>query len=123
MGRRNLFFCLLALTLIFSSVSVWAGGYGAIAYSAETNTWGYSYGYGSRDEAIASAEMRCGKPDCVWKTWFRNGCGSLAKGSNGILGWDGGYKTRSEAEDAATRACRRNGGENCEAICWACSHN
>ena len=122
MRRKSLLSCFSALLIVLVPLCVLAGGYGAIAYSESEDVTGYSYGYNSAQQAINSAEARCGKPNCAWKTWFRNACGALAKGSNGILGWDGGLVGRQRAEEAALAACRRHGGEDCKIICWACSH-
>ena len=94
--------------------------FGAIAYSDSTGDWGSSYNYDSREEAIEEALRRCGRSDCVYKVWFRNSCGVIAKASNGALGWSYGSKSLLEAKFWALEECAKRG-EGCKILCWSCT--
>lgn len=95
--------------------------FGAIAYSKSTGRWGYSYGYRDPSSANNAAMNRCDRDDCEVKLVCWNGCGALAKGRDGGMGW-GTAGPRSGAEVQALQEC--NGVDNnCEIICWACSGN
>jgi Domain of unknown function (DUF4189) len=78
---------LLAFTVLSFCPSIAAARnyYGAIAYSPDTGSAGYSYNYHSRFDAEAIALRHCGRDGtgCRIVTWFRNGCGALAKGPKG----------------------------------------
>ncbi len=93
--------------------------FGAIAYSKSTGRWGYSYGYGDPSSANNAARNECGRDDCEVKVVFWNGCGALAKGRNGGMGW-GTAGSRYGAESRALQECN-SVDSDCEIICWACS--
>ena len=109
--------------LFFGYPEVFAADkYGAIAYSRSTGGHGYSYDYSTRAAAEARAIRECRRQtkagDCYVLVWFRNGCGALAKGSNGYgSGW-GTYK--SLAKQNAIKSCSRNT-YNCRVVRWVCT--
>lgn len=119
---KKLFLTGLLVGLIASvTIPVFAGSYGAIAYSPSTGCHGYAYGHCSAQKAIAIAIKGCGKSDCESKANFSNACGAIAKATNGALGI--GISTISLC-DAAERAlfyCRYYGGKDCIIICQICS--
>jgi hypothetical protein len=59
--------------------------FGAIAYSANTGTLGYSYDYLSDGAAQQAALQSCGN-DCTVVVSFTNGCGALAVGAAAHMG-------------------------------------
>jgi len=118
--------CLVALGLNTAHGLTYVPGYrnsnaqfGSIAYSKSTGHWGYSYGYGDPTSANLGARNYCGKDDCEVMVVFWNGCGALAKGRNGGMGW-GTAGSRSGAESQALQECNSIDSD-CEVICWACS--
>ncbi len=98
--------------------------YGAFATSANTFSWGSSYGYKAKDLAIKDAIARCaesGAKDCTMQMWFYHGCAALAirKGDeetrNGS--WGSARKATKEiAEREALKFCEEFGGKGCEIV-------
>lgn len=112
---------LAGLFVALVATTVFAGSYGAIAYSPSIGCHGYAYGYYSAQEAIAAAVGGCGRSDCESRASFSDACGALAKATNGAIGT--GISTTS-LYDAVARAlfyCRYYGGEDCVIICEICS--
>ena len=103
----------------FGPAYAWADMYGAIAYSSSGDRWGTSYNFRSRSEAESRALSECGSSDCVVKVWFKNGCGALATGDDGSLGW-GWSGSRSGAESRALSECQKRT-SGCRVRCWACT--
>jgi Domain of unknown function (DUF4189) len=93
--------------------------YGAIAFSPDTGSVGYSYNYGTRNGAENRALAECGRRDCVAVIWFRNACGALATGDGNGYGYAWAV-TRAEAEDTALNQCNRYT-TNCAYNTWACT--
>lgn len=120
MKKAVTIFCCVALALLILPQLVVAQSYGAIAYSQSTGNWGSSYNFGSSESAIREAEQRCGQPDCVWKVWFQNSCGALAKASNGALGWSYCYDSLECAKARALAECEKRG-DDCNILCWSCT--
>src|SRR5262245_41087795 len=56
------------------------GSYGALAYSAKTGDYGYSYGFNSREQAEQRAKKECGQNDCEIAAWYSRACGAIAAG-------------------------------------------
>jgi Domain of unknown function (DUF4189) len=102
--------------MMTGATSAWAD-YAAIAYSAETRSWGYAAGYGSRADAEAVAKSRCKGADARPVVWVRNGWAALAIGDDGARGWGWSSSSLSEAKSMAIR----NAGPNASVRCWACS--
>jgi hypothetical protein len=108
----------LAATLMLFAVTVSAkADYGAIAYSPETRSWGYSFGYGSRAEAENAAISRCKGADARIAVWVRNGWAALAVGDDGVRGWGWSSSSLSDAKSMALQ----NAGRNSTIRCWVYS--
>ncbi len=123
MKKLHLLMLAILMTVIFIlGVSQSKAEYGAIAYSSSTGRCGYSQGHGSADGAIAAAKANCGESDCVWKAWFRDSCGALARAESGATGYSHGFNNMDDAKKRALAECQ-NRGSNCRLICWACSGN
>jgi len=105
----------LAISLAISSQI--AFGYGAIAYSKSTGSYGYSYDASSKESAFESAIDYCGKSDCKAVLWVNDSCGALARKNNNIsvigTGWG---STRSAAIDSAHTTC----GGGCKTVTSVC---
>ncbi|MCC7271999.1 MAG: DUF4189 domain-containing protein [Alphaproteobacteria bacterium] len=101
--------------------TVCADGWGAIAFSAQTGAWGYSFDHDSRGRADRVALGHCGRraPDCRIVTSFVNACGALAVQGRTAAGGTG--KSRAEAEAASLAACRATAGGGCAVTAWACN--
>jgi len=102
-----------AILLITSAAH--AGSFGAIAYSIETGSYGYSTGYSYRQAAESAAHDYCyqnGASDCNTVIWFNNACGALSLSSNGVYG--AAYNASiNRAQNAAVDYCVANGGDGC----------
>ena len=106
MGRCSCFALVFAVLLFLSPGAAVAqdNQYGAIAYSPSTRAIGLSSDQPSREEAARVALALCGKSDCRFAAWFRNGCGALAIGEGG--GWGTGVGTSQiYAERYALEVC------------------
>ena len=107
------------LTAVLACTAVPAfAQYGSIAFSSNTEAgygWGFSWGYGSRQDAKYRAVRECrdkGGANCAEIGWFHNNCGALAISPEG--GYGTGYgNTRVAAESKALSACRSAGNSNC----------
>jgi serine/threonine-protein kinase len=93
--------------------------FGAIAYSASTQRWGYSKDFSSREGAERRAITECNAGDCVVKVWFGNACGAIAKAQNGSVGW-GWDNSKAVAEGKAMQECFKVG-NNCTVLCSVCT--
>jgi Domain of unknown function (DUF4189) len=101
---------LTALTVVAVScfaTSVFADQHAAIAYSASTGQYGYSYGFSDLGDAETDAINRCGATDAVVVTWSRNEWCSLALSDDGSYGWGSG-ETQDESDANAMSACTGN---------------
>jgi serine/threonine-protein kinase len=108
---------LLAVTL--GSTAALADYYGAIAFSQDTGSAGYSYDYGSQYGAEQRALAECGNGACAVVIWFRNACGALATGNGNGYG-TGWAVTRADAEQIALSNCFQYT-DNCSNNTWACT--
>jgi hypothetical protein len=113
-GLAAIGFCLA----VAQPTSAMADYFGAIAFSTSDGAVGYSYDFGSREEAEERALQECGA-GCEVVLWFKNACGAIAAGAgHGYgTGWAG---SRGEAEGIAMRYCRQNA-EGCEVLRWVCT--
>lgn len=99
---------LLLFALLLSVQTALAANYGAIAHSATDGGSGYSYDHRSRTAAEDAALERCNRDsvDCYVVMWFRDACGALAVGANGLgHAWARGRR-------AVLRYCSQHG-EGC----------
>jgi len=114
---------LCALALLTVVKPAMAGDYGALATSPDAD-FGYSYNYDYAEEARSRALEECRKhsSDCKVKGTFENTCVSVAKATNGAMGWAWGHG-RSEDDRMAMSECRNNRGRNCELSARFCTGN
>ena len=95
---------LLALALSVLASPCRAGGYCAIAYSLETQRYGYSDNYSSRGGAERRALEGCGAYDAQIVGWAHNEYVALARGHGNAWGV-GVARSRGEAERIALVNC------------------
>ena len=108
---------LFAVTL--GSTAALADYYGAIAFSQDSGSVGYSYDYGTQSGAEQRALRECGNDGCMVVVWFRNACGALAIGDGN--GYGTGWAVRREdAEQIALSNCSQYT-DNCDNNTWACT--
>jgi len=121
MSRRLSMAATLAslLAVSFGSTAALADYFGAIAFSQDSGSVGYSYDYGSQYAAQQRALAECGNQSCMVVVTFWNACGALAIGnSNGYgVGWAG---SRQDAEQIALTNCFQYT-DNCANNTWACT--
>jgi hypothetical protein len=91
--------------------------FGAIAYSPETGSWAYSYGFCNQRTAEDDALHRCDGTDAEIVVWVENGWAALAVGDDGAYGWGWSGSSRADAE---SRALSR-AGDNAHIVCWLSS--
>jgi serine/threonine protein kinase, bacterial len=105
---------LCALILLCAARPAAAGPYGALATSPEAD-FGFSYNYDDEDSAQDRALSECQKhsSNCTIKGTFENTCVSIAKASNGAMGWAWGRSKRDD-DRVAMSECRKNRGGDCE---------
>jgi Domain of unknown function (DUF4189) len=106
MLRRTIWRALIVapfLSLALGAEAFAADRYGAIAFSQDTGSVGYSQDYSNQAEAENRALYECGT-DCSVALWFKNACGSIAIGDGN--GWGSGWATsRAGAERNALSTC------------------
>ena len=98
---------LFALVLGLAPASQAAPGdrYAAIAYSPESNRWGWGNNYPTKAEAIARALSECGRDDAK-TNWCRNAWIALAISDKSPGGWGSAWGATPEAaRKAARREC------------------
>ena len=97
--------------------------YGAIALSASTVEYGFSYNFDSQERAEEAALTYCysnaNKPrDCKVLVWFYDACASLAiKPDSGRKDAAWGAQWASSAQSANVKAleeCQKYGGNGCK---------
>jgi len=88
--------------------------YGAIAYSANTGRYGFSYDYYYLGDAENDALANCDAPDAVVVAWCSNEWAALAVADDGSYGYSSGV-TEAAAESAALSYCT---GPNAHILCW-----
>jgi serine/threonine-protein kinase len=105
---------LCVLILLCAATPAAAGPYGALATSPEAD-YGFSYNFDDEDSAQDRALSECGKhsSNCTVKGTFQNTCVSIAKASNGAMGWAWGRGKRDD-DRVAMSECRNNRGRDCE---------
>lgn len=95
-------------------------GFGAIAFSPSSSSYGYSYGHPSRAAAESRAYGECAARSggCQVVLWFQSACGALAQGYNG---WGSAWgNSRAQAERNAIAQCSRHTG-GCGILAWVCT--
>jgi hypothetical protein len=117
--------CLSAQGVCLNRCTVARERHGAIAYSARTHVFGYSYDHGSVKAAGDVAVRQCrdqerGADDCRVVVTFHNACGALALGDGGAYGSAWALSQR-EASAKALDECRPHGGASCTIRRQVCS--
>lgn len=108
----------VVFTTALAGASPAIAAYGAIAYSASTGKYGYSYNYDSQKNAERAALKHCKVSSCKVVLWYKNACGVVAKGDTGWgAAWAG---SRTQASANAIKACSTRS-RNCKAVVWSCS--
>ena len=123
--RGNPDSCLSQQGICLNRCTVDRERHGAIAYSTRKEVYGYSYDFGSSNDAAAAAVRNCrnedkGADDCKVLVTFRNACGALALGDNGAYGSAWALSQR-EASAKALVECRPHGGTSCKIERQVCS--
>jgi hypothetical protein len=115
----NKWFLILAIAIALTAGAspCRAGGYCAIAYSCQSERYGYSDGYTSRGGAERRALEGCGTYDARIVGWAHNEYVALARGEGNSWGC-GVARTRGEAERIALNNCPSRGAY---IIKWVCS--
>jgi serine/threonine-protein kinase len=103
-----------ALVLLGGADPAAAGPYGALATSPQAD-FGFSYNFDDEDGAQDRALSECQQhsSECTVKGTFENTCVSIAKASNGAMGWAWGNGKRDD-DRIAMSECRKNRGRDCE---------
>lgn len=91
--------------------------WGAVGFGPG-ETRGFSYWYGSKDDALARVRREC--PGCTVVESFANECASLAVASAEQWGLGKG-PDKDVARSAAMSACKARGGAACKVRVWGCS--
>ena len=98
--------------------------FGAIAYGAGSQAYGYSYQSPSDDDASRIAMTNCKKhgDDCKLVLNFSNSCGAVAAVANSGKFSVGQGATRGQAEFFAMDNCKKDGGgDDCAVQVWSCA--
>ena len=74
---RGILFTFIALALVIAPALQAGDVYAAIAYSPDSNRWGYGQGYPTKSQAIARALRECGRRDAR-TNWCKNAWIALA---------------------------------------------
>ncbi len=95
--------------------------YGAIAYSAKDEAYGYSDGWSNQKKAEKVALKYCQEKGqkCEPLVWFYNGCGAVAADGKKV-GW-GQNSSLQAATQQALDNCAKSGGKNCTLKASHCS--
>lgn len=96
--------------------------YGAIAYSKQSEVFGWSHSWNTQQKAEAVALKNCNKfgSGCEVALWFYNSCGAVAADKD-ILGW-AHDPNEERAKQTAIEECTKAGGKTCELKVSHCSH-
>lgn len=114
----------IAAALLLST-NAFAATYGAIGYSAPTDTLTMESECDSQDaceqDVLDSCQKQSSQPDrCQVLVWFRDACGAFAKASNGAYG-SGWGTDETIATRYALQVCSQNGGQDCKSNVYVCS--
>ena len=98
----------LLCALAFPHTAGAAGGYCAIAYSRDNESWGDSYSWSTRAEAERAALRNCSGKNAFIAGWGYNQHIALAVAPNGAWGFGVG-PTASSARSSALEHCAGSG--------------
>lgn len=95
--------------------------FSGIAYSAEADKVGLSWGYTSQEQALEASIANCGDESCKGVIWVQGGCAAVAKGEGSAqVAW-AYHQTLFYAKAHAMRSCKQSRAENCVMRGWTCS--
>jgi serine/threonine-protein kinase len=116
-------FVFAGLMVVAAVSGAQAGPYGALATSPNAD-FGYAYNYDDPQDARSRALQECRQHsnECTIKGNFQNVCVSIAKASNGAMGWAWGHG-RDGDDSRALQTCRDNNGRGCELATRFCTGN
>ena len=112
----------LLLTLLLALNGAARAGedrYAAIAFSPSSGNFGIARGFGSKEDAIEEAKLRCGRKDAVVR-WCRNAWLVLARSEKTRTGYGYGFAWSRDAREARTEArhqCLEHNDEAEIAVC------
>lgn len=92
--------------------------WGSVVANPNTTAYGYAYNYVSGRAANNAAQANC-PGNCGLYVIFRNACGAIAIGNNGVYGW-AWNRSRARAKAAAVGNCQRYG-SGCQLRVWGCT--
>lgn len=117
----NMMRMLIAGVLLSAASLVQAAGALAIDGN-QGDQYGFSYNYGSMQEAEQRALSECGY-GCSIVLRFESGCGAYAADQNygsSAYGW-GTASSGGEAQSRALSECASRGGSSCMVRSWGCN--
>jgi hypothetical protein len=96
--------------------------YGAIAYGAQSQAFGFAYDQSDANASEQVAMSNCKKhgDDCQIVTSFSNSCAAVAAGDGSSYAVGQGA-TRDLAQAAAMANCAKTAGGSCEVQVWSCA--
>lgn len=98
--------------------------WGAVG-TGPNGTYAWAVGFYSEDAALNEMNIECNFECENWLTFYET-CGSIAEDvseddySKRSWGW-GKHPINADAETLAVEGCLNDGGNECEAMVWACS--
>ena len=98
--------------------------FGAIAYGADSQAFGYSFDSTDAVTASSVAMGNCKKhgDDCQLVLNFSNSCGAVAAVANSNRFAIGQGASKEQAQYFAVDNCKKNGGgDGCEVQVWSCA--
>ena len=102
---RGILFAVVALALVIAPALQAGDVYAAIAYSPDSNRWGYGQGYATKSQAIARALRECGRRNAR-TNWCKNAWIALAVSNDSPGGWGSAWgETAAAARSAAIAEC------------------
>ncbi len=106
------------LLLVCLSAQAVAANYGALAYSHDNGSYGYSYDFSTQWAADERARQECGY-GCKIVVQFHDACAAYATGHGTNYGW-AVESTSQTAKDRALYECSIRGG-GCAVRVWGCT--
>jgi hypothetical protein len=97
--------------------------FGAIAFGASSDTYGYSWGKSSTGEAqqTAMVNFRANGNDCKIVANFSNACAAVAAVEDKKRFTIGQGNSRADAQAKAMKSCGSEIGGKCQIEVWTCS--
>ena len=92
--------------------------WGSVVANPKTTAYGFAYNYVSGRAANNAAQANC-PGNCGLYVIFKNACGAIAVGNNGVYGW-AWNRSRSRARGDAVSNCMKHG-SGCQLRVWGCT--